>query len=143
MQLYLTSHFCPGVGNLTSIFGKMSKSRPMRRLPPPPPPASLTLIGALHVLTNFYCVLLRQHGRLRCSRSPIALLHSRHADSSLHAAEGRKLQYLQFSYLRLTLVGFTCSLSRAHAMFLPCTSLGLKNLFIKRTAKMFCGITCT
>ena len=21
-QLYLTSHFCPGVGNLTSIFGK-------------------------------------------------------------------------------------------------------------------------
>ena len=27
-QLYLTSHFCPGVGNLTAIFWKMSKSRP-------------------------------------------------------------------------------------------------------------------
>ena len=34
-QLYLTSHFCPGVGNLTAVFGKMSKSRPMPRLPPP------------------------------------------------------------------------------------------------------------
>ena len=30
-QLYLTSHFCPGVGNLTAIFWKMSKSRPMPR----------------------------------------------------------------------------------------------------------------
>ena len=49
----------------------------------------------LHVLTNFYCVLLGQCGRIRCSRSPIAFLHSRHADGSLHAAEGRKLQYLQ------------------------------------------------
>ena len=29
IQLYLTSHFCPGVGNLTAILGKMSKSRPM------------------------------------------------------------------------------------------------------------------
>ena len=28
-QLYLTPHFCPGVGNLTAIFWKMSKSRPM------------------------------------------------------------------------------------------------------------------
>ena len=36
-QLYLTSHFCPGVGNLTAIFWKMSKSRPMPPLPPPPP----------------------------------------------------------------------------------------------------------
>ena len=35
-QLYLTSHFCPGVGNLTAIFWKMSKSRSMPRLPPPP-----------------------------------------------------------------------------------------------------------
>ena len=42
-QLYLTSHFCPGVGNLTAIFWKMSKSRPMPRLPS----AGLTLIGAL------------------------------------------------------------------------------------------------
>ena len=33
-QLYLTSHFCPGVGNLTAICWKMSKSRPMPRLPP-------------------------------------------------------------------------------------------------------------
>ena len=29
LQLYLTSHFCPGIGNLTAIFGKMSKSRPI------------------------------------------------------------------------------------------------------------------
>ena len=35
--------FLPGVGNLTSIFGKMSKSCPMPHLPP----AGLTLIGAL------------------------------------------------------------------------------------------------
>ena len=28
-QLYLTSHFCPGVGNLAAIFWKMSKSPPM------------------------------------------------------------------------------------------------------------------
>ena len=28
-QLYLTSHFCPGVGNFTAVFGKMSKYRPM------------------------------------------------------------------------------------------------------------------
>ena len=28
-QLYLTSHFCPGVGNLAAILWKMSKSRPM------------------------------------------------------------------------------------------------------------------
>ena len=33
-QLYLTSHFCPGVGNLTAICWKMSKSRPMPRLHP-------------------------------------------------------------------------------------------------------------
>ena len=32
-QLYLTPHFCQGVGNLTAIFCKMSKSRPMPRLP--------------------------------------------------------------------------------------------------------------
>ena len=43
IQLYLTSHFCPGVGNLTVIFLEMSKSRPMPRLPPP----SAGLIGAL------------------------------------------------------------------------------------------------
>ena len=29
--LYLTSHFCPGVENLTAIFWKMSKFRPMPR----------------------------------------------------------------------------------------------------------------
>ena len=34
IQLYLTSHFCPGVGNLTAIFWKMSKSRPLPRLHP-------------------------------------------------------------------------------------------------------------
>ena len=28
-QLYLTSHFCLGVGNLTAIFWKMSKSHPI------------------------------------------------------------------------------------------------------------------
>ena len=89
----------------------------------------------LHVLTNFYCVLLRQLGRRRYS--PITFLHSRHADSSLHTAEGRKLQYLQFSYLRLALVGFTCSFPRALAMFFPCNSLASKNRFNKRTAKMF------
>ena len=33
IQLYLTSHFCLGVGNLTAIFGKMSKSRPMLASP--------------------------------------------------------------------------------------------------------------
>ena len=33
IQLYLTSHFCLGVGNLTAIFLKMSKFRPMPRLP--------------------------------------------------------------------------------------------------------------
>ena len=37
--------FLPGVGNLTAIFWKMSKSRPMPRLPPPPL-AGLTSIGA-------------------------------------------------------------------------------------------------
>ena len=42
-QLYLTPHFCPGVGNLTAIFWKMPKSRPMLRLPAP---GGLTLIGA-------------------------------------------------------------------------------------------------
>ena len=47
ISLSLTSHFCPGVGNLTAIFGKMSKSRPMPRLPP----AGLTLIGALWCCT--------------------------------------------------------------------------------------------
>ena len=94
----------------------------------------------LHVLTNFYCVLLRQLGRRRYS--PITFLHSCHPDSSLHTAEGRKLQYWQFSYLRLTLAGFTCSFPRAHAMFLPCNSLGLKNCFNKSTAKMSNGITC-
>ena len=31
IQLYLTSHFCPGVGNLIAIFWIMSKSRPMPR----------------------------------------------------------------------------------------------------------------
>ena len=36
ISVYLTSHFCPGLGNLTAIFGKMSKSRPIPRLPPPP-----------------------------------------------------------------------------------------------------------
>ena len=46
IQLYLTSYFCPGVGNLTAIFLKMSKSRPMP-CPPPPATAGLTLIGAL------------------------------------------------------------------------------------------------
>ena len=35
-QLYFTSHFCLGVGNLTAIFWKMSKSRPMPRLLLPP-----------------------------------------------------------------------------------------------------------
>ena len=30
-QLYLTSHFCLGVRNLTAIFGKMSKSHPDRQ----------------------------------------------------------------------------------------------------------------
>ena len=94
----------------------------------------------LHVLTNFYCVLMRLLGRRRYS--PITFLYSRHVDSSLHTAEGRKLQYLQFSYLRLTLVGLTCSFPRAHAMFLPCNSLGSKNHFKKRTAKMFSEITC-
>ena len=34
IQLYLTSHFCPRVGNLTAILWQMSKSRPMPRLPP-------------------------------------------------------------------------------------------------------------
>ena len=33
-QLYLTSHFCPGVGNLTAIFWKTSNPRPMPRLSP-------------------------------------------------------------------------------------------------------------
>ena len=33
-QLYLNSHFCPGVGNLTAIFWKMSKSHPMPRFSP-------------------------------------------------------------------------------------------------------------
>ena len=94
----------------------------------------------IHVLTNFSYVLLRQLGRRRYS--PITFLHSRHADSSLHTAEGRKLQYLQFSYLRLALVGFTCSFPRALAMFFPCNSLASKNRFNKRTAKMFSGITC-
>ena len=94
----------------------------------------------IHVLPNFYCVLLRQLGRRRYS--PITFLHSRHVDRSLHTAEGRKLQYLQFSYLWLTLVGFTCSFPRAHAMFLPCNSLGSKNRFNNRTAKIFSGITC-
>ena len=32
ISVYLTSHFCPGVGNLTVIFGKMSKSDPMSRI---------------------------------------------------------------------------------------------------------------
>ena len=44
IQLYLTSQFCLGVGNLTAIFWKMSKSHPMPRLPP----TGLTLIGALN-----------------------------------------------------------------------------------------------
>ena len=44
ISVYLTSHFSPGVGNLTAIFGKMSKSHCMPHLPHP---AGLTLIGAL------------------------------------------------------------------------------------------------
>ena len=35
ISVYLTSHFSPGVGNLTAIFGKMSKSHCMPHLPPP------------------------------------------------------------------------------------------------------------
>ena len=49
-QLYLTSHFCPGVGNLTAIFWKMSNPHPM---PHVPPLAGLPLIGALcYVIFN-------------------------------------------------------------------------------------------
>ena len=44
-QLYLTSHFCPGVGNLTAIFGKCQNPA----LCPASPPAGLTLIGALSI----------------------------------------------------------------------------------------------
>ena len=35
ISVYSTSHFCPGVGNLPAIFGKMSKSCSMPRLFPP------------------------------------------------------------------------------------------------------------
>ena len=50
-KLYLTSHFCPGVGNLTAIFWKMSKSRPIP-CPSPPPTTGLTLIGALLLILH-------------------------------------------------------------------------------------------
>lgn len=34
-QLYLTSHFCPGVGNLTAILWKMSNPYPMTQCTSP------------------------------------------------------------------------------------------------------------
>ena len=81
--------------------------------------------------TNFYCVLLRQLGLRRYSS--IAFLHSRHADNSSHAAEGKKLFTILF--ISLTLAGLTCSFPRTPAMFLPSSSLGSNNRFNKRTAK--------
>lgn len=52
-QLYLTSHFCLGVGNLTEIVWKRSNPHPMPHVPPPPALAGLPLIGAVcYVIFN-------------------------------------------------------------------------------------------
>lgn len=75
--------------------------------------------------TNFYCVLFRQLGRRRYSS--IAFLHSRYADNSSHAAEGKKL--LTILLISFTLAGLTCALPRTPAMFLPSSSLGSNNRF--------------
>jgi len=56
-----------------------------------------------NLLTNFYCVLLRQLGRRRYSS--ISFLHSRHVDNSSHADEGKKL--LTILLISLTLAGLT------------------------------------
>ena len=63
----------------------------------------------------------------------MAFLHSRHADSSWHAADGKKL--LTILLISFTLAGFTCSFPRTPAMFLPSNSLGSKNRFNSKTAK--------
>ena len=39
ISVILTSHFCPGVGNLTAIFFEKVKIPPYAPLPPPHPPA--------------------------------------------------------------------------------------------------------
>ena len=66
-------------------------------------------------VSNFYCALLRQLGRRRYSS--MAFLHSRHADSSSHAAAGKKR--LTILLISLTFAGLTCSFPRTPAMFLP------------------------
>ena len=56
--LYLTSHFCPGVGNLTIIFWKMSKSRPM----PPFPPYRLDIDRCINIdftIILWYCSFIQ------------------------------------------------------------------------------------